>query len=159
MTRIGVGYDVHRLDDGEDLYIGGMKIPSNVGSVGHSDGDALCHAIVDALLGAVGLGDIGKYFPSSDDSWKDVQSSVFLIDALSKINNAGFNINNIDTTIIIQKPRLENHVLQIRENLSKIIDLDDSKINVKATTTDGLGIIGDGQGWAVLAVVSLIKIS
>ena len=159
MTRIGVGYDVHRLDDGEDLYIGGVKIPSNVGSVGHSDGDALCHAIVDALLGAVGLGDIGKYFPSSDDSWKDVQSSVFLIDALSKINNAGFNINNIDTTIIIQKPRLENHVLQIRENLSKIIDLDDSKINVKATTTDGLGIIGDGQGWAVLAVVSLIKIS
>ena len=159
MTRIGVGYDVHRLDDGEDLYIGGVKIPSNVGSVGHSDGDALCHAIVDALLGAVGLGDIGKYFPSSDDSWKDVQSSVFLIDALSKINNAGFNINNIDTTIIIQKPRLENHVLQIRENLSKIIDLDKSKINVKATTTDGLGTIGDGQGWAVLAVVSLIKIS
>tara|TARA_B100001250_G_scaffold174232_1_gene149861 strand:+ start:1493 stop:1972 length:480 start_codon:yes stop_codon:yes gene_type:complete len=159
MTRIGVGYDVHRLDDGEDLYIGGVKIPSNVGSVGHSDGDALCHAIVDALLGAVGLGDIGKYFPSSDDSWKDVQSSVFLIDALSKINNAGFNINNIDTTIIIQKPRLENHVLQIRENLSKIIDLDESKINVKATTTDGLGTIGDGQGWAVLAVVSLIKIS
>jgi len=159
MTRIGVGYDVHRLDDGEDLYIGGVKIPSNIGSVGHSDGDALCHAIVDALLGAVGLGDIGKYFPSSDDSWKDVQSSVFLIDALSKINNAGFNINNIDTTIIIQKPRLENHVLQIRENLSKIIDLDESKINVKATTTDGLGTIGDGQGWAVLAVVSLIKIS
>jgi|TARA_B100001996_G_scaffold70378_1_gene51532 2-C-methyl-D-erythritol 2,4-cyclodiphosphate synthase len=159
MTRIGVGYDVHRLDDGEDLYIGGVKIPSDVGSVGHSDGDALCHAIVDALLGAVGLGDIGKYFPSSDDSWKDVQSSVFLIDALSKINNAGFNINNIDTTIIIQKPRLENHVLQIRENLSKIIDLDESKINVKATTTDGLGTIGDGQGWAVLAVVSLIKIS
>ena len=159
MTRIGVGYDVHRLDDGEDLYIGGVKIPSDVGSVGHSDGDALCHAIVDALLGAVGLGDIGKYFPSSDDSWKDVQSSVFLIDALSKINNAGFNINNIDTTIIIQKPRLENHILQIRENLSKIIDLDESKINVKATTTDGLGTIGDGQGWAVLAVVSLIKIS
>ena len=159
MTRIGVGYDVHRLDDGEDLYIGGVKIPSDVGSVGHSDGDALCHAIVDALLGAVGLGDIGKYFPSSDDSWKDVQSSVFLIDALSKINNAGFNINNIDTTIIIQKPRLENHVLQIRENLSKIIDLDESKINIKATTTDGLGTIGDGQGWAVLAVVSLIKIS
>ena len=159
MTRIGVGYDVHRLDDGEDLYIGGVKIPSDVGSVGHSDGDALCHAIVDALLGAVGLGDIGKYFPSSDDSWKDVQSSVFLIDALSKINNAGFNINNIDTTIIIQKPRLENYVLQIRENLSKIIDLDESKINVKATTTDGLGTIGDGQGWAVLAVVSLIKIS
>ena len=159
MTRIGVGYDVHRLDDGEDLYIGGVKIPSDVGSVGHSDGDALCHAIVDGLLGAVGLGDIGKYFPSSDDSWKDVQSSVFLIDALSKINNAGFNINNIDTTIIIQKPRLENYVLQIRENLSKIIDLDESKINVKATTTDGLGTIGDGQGWAVLAVVSLIKIS
>ena len=159
MTRIGVGYDVHRLDDGEDLYIGGVKIPSDVGSVGHSDGDALCHAIVDGLLGAVGLGDIGKYFPSSDDSWKDVQSSVFLIDALSKINNAGFNINNIDTTIIIQKPRLENYVLQIRENLSKIINLDESKINVKATTTDGLGTIGDGQGWAVLAVVSLIKIS
>jgi len=159
MTRIGVGYDVHRLEDGEDLYIGGVKIPSDVGSVGHSDGDALCHAIVDALLGAVGLGDIGKYFPSSDDSWKDVQSSVFLINALSKINNAGFNINNIDTTIIIQKPRLENHILQIRENLSKIIDLDESKINVKATTTDGLGTIGDGQGWAVLAVVSLIKIS
>lgn len=159
MTRIGVGYDVHKLDAGEDLYIGGIKIPSNVGSVGHSDGDALCHAIVDALLGAAGLGDIGKYFPSSDDSWKDVKSSVFLIDALSKINNAGFNINNIDTTIIIQKPRLENYVFEIRENLSKMIDLDESRINVKATTTDGLGTIGDGYGWAVIAVVSLIKLS
>lgn len=159
MTRIGVGYDVHKLDAGEDLYIGGIKVPSNVGSVGHSDGDALCHAIVDALLGAAGLGDIGKYFPSSDDSWKDVKSSVFLIDALSKINNAGFNINNIDTTIIIQKPRLENYVFEIRENLSKMIDLDESRINVKATTTDGLGTIGDGHGWAVIAVVSLIKLS
>ncbi len=159
MTRIGVGYDVHKLDAGEDLYIGGIKIPSNVGSVGHSDGDALCHAIVDALLGAAGLGDIGKYFPSSDDSWKDVKSSIFLIDALSKINNAGFNINNIDTTIIIQKPRLENYVFEIRENLSKMIDLDESRINVKATTTDGLGTIGDGYGWAVIAVVSLIKLS
>ena len=159
MTRIGVGYDVHKLEAGEDLYIGGIKIPSNVGSVGHSDGDALCHAIVDALLGAAGLGDIGKYFPSSDDSWKDVKSSVFLIDALSKINNAGFNINNIDTTIIIQKPRLENYVFEIRENLSKMIDLDESRINVKATTTDGLGTIGDGYGWAVIAVVSLIKLS
>ena len=159
MTRIGIGYDVHRLDAGEDLYIGGIKIPSNVGSVGHSDGDALCHAIVDALLGAAGLGDIGKYFPSSDDSWKDVPSSVFLIDALSKIKNAGFNINNIDATIIIQKPRLENYVFEIRENLSKMIDLDESRINVKATTTDGLGTIGDGYGWAVIAVVSLIKLS
>ena len=110
-------------------------------------------------MGAAGLGDIGKYFPSSDDSWKDVKSSVFLIDALSKINNAGFNINNIDTTIIIQKPRLENYVFEIRENLSKMIDLDESRINVKATTTDGLGTIGDGYGWAVIAVVSLIKLS
>ena len=159
MTRIGIGYDVHKLDYGEELYIGGIKIPSDVGSVGHSDGDALCHAIVDALLGAAGLGDIGTFFPSSDDAWGDAQSSVFLIDALSRINDLGYKINNIDTTIIIQKPRLAKHISKIKQSLSKIINLDESRISVKATTTDGLGTIGDGRGWAVIAVVSLTKLS
>ena len=157
MTRIGIGYDVHKLDYGEELHIGGIKIPSDIGSVGHSDGDALCHAIVDALLGAAGLGDIGIFFPSSDDAWEDAKSSVFLIDALSRINDAGYKINNIDTTIIIQKPRLANHIPKIKQSLSKIINLDESRISVKATTTDGLGTIGDGHGWAVIAVVSLTK--
>lgn len=157
MTRIGIGYDVHKLDYGEELHIGGIKIPSDVGSVGHSDGDALCHAIVDALLGAAGLGDIGTFFPSSDDAWEDAQSSIFLIDALSRINDAGYKINNIDTTIIIQKPRLGNHISKIKKSLSKIINLDESRISVKATTTDGLGTIGDSHGWAALAVVSLMK--
>ena len=158
MIKVGIGYDVHQLRTNEDLYIGGIKIPSDFGSVGHSDGDALSHAIVDALLGAAGLGDIGKHFPSDDDTWRGSKSSVFLIDVMTRIKNAGYKINNIDATIILQSPKLEKYIGQINKSLSEIMAIDQSSINIKATTTDKLGVIGEGLGWSSMAVVSLIKI-
>ena len=106
MTRVGIGYDVHQLKKGELLYIGGIHVSSDIGSVGHSDGDALSHAITDALLGAAGLGDIGKLFPSEDDTWKNVRSTVFLKDVVRRIKDSGFLINNIDATIILQEPKI-----------------------------------------------------
>ena len=155
MIKVGIGYDVHKLKEGKELFIGGAKIPSEFGSEGHSDGDALIHAIVDGLLGAAGLGDIGKYFPSDDDRWEGVASRLFLSDVHGKIKSAGYQINNIDSTIILAKPRLAQYTSDIINNLSKILEIDRSKLSVKATTTDGLGFIGDGLGWGVLAIVSL----
>ena len=136
MIKVGIGYDVHQLRTNEDLYIGGVKIPSDYGSVGHSDGDALSHAIIDALLGAAGLGDIGKFFPSDDDTWRGAQSSIFLIDVMARIKKEGYKINNIDATIILQSPKLENYIGQINNSLSDIMAIDQSSINIKATTTD-----------------------
>ena len=157
MIKVGIGYDVHQLRTNEDLYIGGVKIPSDFGSVGHSDGDALSHAIIDALLGAAGLGDIGKLFPSDDDTWRGAQSSIFLIDVMARIKKEGYKINNIDATIILQSPKLENYIGQINNSLSDIMAIDQSSINIKATTTDKLGVIGQGLGWASMAVALLIK--
>lgn len=159
MMKVGIGYDVHQLRANEDLYIGGVKIPSNFGSVGHSDGDALSHAIIDALLGAAGLGDIGKLFPSDDNTWRGAKSSVFLIDVMTRIKKEGYKINNIDATIILQAPKLENYIGQINKSLSEIMAIDQSSINIKATTTDKLGVVGEGLGWASMAVALLIKTS
>ena len=157
MNRLGIGYDVHKLEQGEDFIIGGVKIFSDFGSVGHSDGDALIHAIVDALLGSSGLGDIGKYFPSNNKDLKGIQSSVFLIDAIERVGDKGFIINNIDTTIILQKPKIDKYIPEIKTSLCNIMKLKESKINIKATTTDHLGFIGDGRGWACMAIVSLLE--
>ena len=156
MIKVGIGYDVHQLRTNEDLYIGGVKIPSDFGSVGHSDGDALSHAIIDALLGAAGLGDIGKLFPSDDDTWRGAQSSIFLIDVMARIKKEGYKINNIDATIILQSPKLYNYIGQINNSLSDIMAIEQSSINIKATTTDKLGVIGQGLGWASMAVALLI---
>jgi 2-C-methyl-D-erythritol 2,4-cyclodiphosphate synthase len=159
MMKVGIGYDVHQLRANEDLYIGGVKIPSDFGSVGHSDGDALSHAIIDALLGAAGLGDIGKLFPSDDNTWRGAKSSIFLIDVMTRIKKEGYKINNIDATIILQAPKLENYIGQINKSLSEIMAIDQSSINIKATTTDKLGVVGEGLGWASMAVALLIKTS
>ena len=157
MIKVGIGFDVHQLASGEAFLIGGVRILSEVGSVGHSDGDALSHAIVDAILGAAGLGDIGSFFPSDDDSWKDAKSKIFLIDAIKKISDEGYIINNIDSTIILEYPKINKYILDIKKGLSKTMGLDESKISIKATTTDRLGVIGEGLGWASMAVVSIIK--
>ena len=157
MIKVGIGFDVHQLASGEALLIGGVRILSDVGSVGHSDGDALSHAIVDAILGAAGLGDIGSFFPSDDDSWKDAKSKIFLIDAIKKISDEGYIVNNIDSTIILEYPKINKYILDIKKGLSKTMGLDESKISIKATTTDRLGVIGEGLGWASMAVVSIIK--
>jgi len=138
MIRTGIGYDIHKLKEGLPLYIGGINIKSLLGSVGHSDGDALIHAIADSLLGAAGLGDIGKFFPSDDEKWRDAQSNIFLSEVKRMIVQKGYQISNIDCTIIIQKPKLQKFVSDI-------------------TTTDHLGVIGKSKGWSVIAIATVYK--
>ena len=155
MVRTGIGYDVHQLMKGETLIIGGVEIPSKFGSKGHSDGDGLIHAVVDALLGAAALGDIGQFFPCDDESWKGVSSYHFLVDAVNRVREAGFQIKNVDVTVILQTPTLVDHIPQMQHNLAYSMQIDESQVSVKATTTDYLGFVGNGSGWAVLAVATL----
>ncbi len=157
--RIGIGMDVHQLKKDIPLIIGGIVIPSPFGSQGHSDGDALIHAIVDALLGAAGLGDIGRYFPSTDDKWENVSSTHFLKDCVKKIMHSGWNIENIDTIVILQNPKIFEFIPQIKTKLSQALQVSESQTSVKATTTDHLGFIGKEIGWASQATALLKKIS
>ncbi len=157
MIRTGIGYDAHQLAENRKLIIAGITIPNENGSVGHSDGDALSHAIIDAVLGAACLGDLGDYFPSSDDKWKDANSLDLLSKAIKRIMSKGYTINNIDSVVIIQKPKLKTYILQIRENLAKTIDIPIGNISVKATTVDQLGAIGAGDGWAAQAIATISK--
>ena len=158
-TRIGIGMDVHPLNKDKPLIVGGVVIPSPFGSQGHSDGDALIHAIVDALLGALGLGDIGSYFPSNDDKWENVSSTLFLKDCVEKIINTGWEIENIDTIVILQNPKISDFIPQIKIKLSQTIQISENQISIKDTTTDYLGFIGKEMGWATQAIALLKKSS
>ena len=155
MIRTGIGYDVHQLVKGESLIIGSVKIKSEIGSLGHSDGDALIHSICDALLGAASLGDLGHFFPSDDDKWQNKESHHFLTEVIHKIKKKGYSINNIDATIIIKSPKLISYIPEIKKRLAFVSGLSKSRIAVKATTTDNLGFIGEGLGWSVLAIAKL----
>lgn len=155
MIRTGIGYDVHQLVKGESLVIGSVVIPSDLGSLGHSDGDALIHAICDALLGAASLGDLGRFFPSEESKWKDLESRYFLLEVISKVKKEGYVINNIDTTVVLKSPKLSLYIGDIKKNLVKITGLKKTQISIKATTTDNLGFIGNGLGWASLAIVTI----
>ena len=155
MIRTGIGYDVHKLIKGNGLIIGGITVPSNLISLGHSDGDALIHAIIDAMLGAAGLGDIGKYFPSNNEKWKGSPSSFFLKETIKELEKFGYKINNIDSTIVLQSPLIADYISKIINNLSLIMKLSPTQISVKATTTDGLGSIGTSEGWSSIAIVTL----
>ena len=155
--RVGIGYDVHALEDGFDLVIGGIKIDFSKGSKGHSDGDALIHSIVDAILGGACLGDIGEYFSSQDKKWKNSSSDIFLKFVLEKVRKKGYKINNIDSNIIIQKPKINIYKSKIRKNLSNIIGIEEDKISIKAKTEDYLGYIGSCSGWSCHSIVTLIK--
>ena len=157
MIRTGIGYDVHQLAENRKFIIAGITIPSEKGSVGHSDGDALSHAIIDAVLGAASLGDLGDYFPSEDDKWKGANSLDLLSESINNVLSEGYTINNIDSVVIIQKPKLKKYILSIRENLAKTIGIPIDRISVKATTVDHLGAIGAGDGWASQAIVTLSK--
>ena len=156
--RIGHGFDVHQLQEGFKLIIGGIQVDSAKGSVGHSDGDVLIHSIVDAILGALAMGDLGTFFPSSDNKWKGCDSSVFLLEALSMIKNNNFIIQNIDSTIILQSPAINSYIGNIRKNLAELMNIKINQISVKATTTDRLGLIGRGEGIGAFASLSLIKL-
>ena len=153
--RIGHGYDVHRLVADRALILGGVRIPYEMGLDGHSDADVLLHAVSDALLGAAGLGDIGKHFPDTDPAYKGADSLALLDIVGQKISNAGFSVGNIDVTMIAQKPRLRDYIPRMEENISKALKIDACRINVKATTEEHLGFTGDGTGMACHAVCLL----
>ena len=150
--RIGTGFDVHKLGDDRKLILGGVEIPFIKGLEGHSDGDVVIHAIIDSLLGAGGLGDIGQYFPSSDMKYKNISSITLLESTLEIITAAGWTIGNIDVTIIAQKPQISTFIELIKTSLSAALNIKSSLINIKATTTDGLGFIGQGKGIACQSV-------
>ena len=159
MIRSGIGFDAHQLKKGFDLYIGGIKIDSNLGSLGHSDGDALIHAIADSLLGAAGMGDIGQYFPSEENEWENAKSEIFLIEVKKILIKNGFKISNIDCTVILQKPKINSYIKLIRNNISRILELKKNHVSIKATTTDYLGYVGDSKGWSVISIATIIDIN
>lgn len=150
-----MGYDVHRLVEGRDLIMGGVKIPYEKGLLGHSDADVLLHAIMDALLGAAALGDIGKHFPDTDPAYKGI-SSVKLLEKVGELlNENGFLIENIDATIIAQAPKMRPHIDTMRDNIAAALDIEVSQVNVKATTEEGLGFTGSGEGISSQAICML----
>eukprot|EP01047_Picozoa_sp_COSAG01_P023612 COSAG01_NODE_1433_length_10317_cov_590.337366_15_plen_163_part_00 len=152
-TRVGIGYDVHALVEGRDLIIGGVKLPFEKGLLGHSDADVLSHAISDALLGALALGDIGQHFPDNDAKYKNADSIVLLQQVHALIKEKGYEIGNIDTVIQAQRPKFQPYILEIRKSLAKALGLDLDQISVKATTTEKLGFVGQEAGMAAQAVV------
>ncbi|KIO64610.1 2-C-methyl-D-erythritol 2,4-cyclodiphosphate synthase [Caldibacillus thermoamylovorans] len=156
--RVGQGYDVHQLVAGRPLIIGGVHIPYEKGLLGHSDADVLLHAVTDACLGAVGLGDIGSYFPDNDDAYKNADSAVLLKNVWEMIKDKGYQLVNIDATIIAQKPKMAPYIELMKTNIASILEAEREQINVKATTTEKLGFTGREEGIASLAVVLLEKV-
>jgi 2-C-methyl-D-erythritol 2,4-cyclodiphosphate synthase len=155
VVRVGVGFDAHRLVDGRALILGGERIHYPRGLEGHSDGDALLHALTDALLGSVGAADIGALFPPGDPKWKDAESRVFLERAVSIVRERGYRVSSIDVVVIAEAPKLSPYWSAIRERLSKLLGIDPEMVGLKATTTDGMGFIGRGEGIAVQAAVTV----
>tara|TARA_B100001564_G_scaffold12152_1_gene9779 strand:- start:3032 stop:3520 length:489 start_codon:yes stop_codon:yes gene_type:complete len=155
--RIGFGFDIHQLREGLDFWLGGIKIPYEKGSYGHSDADVLIHAICDALLGAANLGDIGKHFPDSDPRFKNIDSKVLLKEVDSLLKKNGYSINNIDSTICLQEPKIEKYINKIQKTLSHCISLEQENISIKATTSEKLGFIGKKEGVSAYAVVLIKK--
>lgn len=153
--RVGIGYDVHRLGQGRRLILGGVEIPFEMGLLGHSDGDVLTHAVMDALLGAAGLGDIGRHFPDSDPQYENISSLILLVQVGQLLRGQGWRVGNIDATIVAQKPRLAPYSEAMGRHLAEALDADQAQISVKATTTDGLGFAGQGEGMAAYAVAFL----
>jgi 2-C-methyl-D-erythritol 2,4-cyclodiphosphate synthase len=154
-TLSGIGYDSHRLVAGRKLILGGVEIPSELGLDGHSDADVLTHAIIDALLGAAGLGDIGEHFPDSDERYRDADSIELLQTVLPRVIAQGLELLNVDATVVMERPKLGAHREAIRESLAAALGLAPGRVNVKATTGEGIGFVGRGEGVAALAVVSL----
>ena len=156
--RIGHGYDVHRLVEGRDLILGGVKIPYEKGLLGHSDADVLLHAVSDALLGAAGLGDIGRHFPDTDPQYKGADSLELLRQVYRKISEKGYRVGNIDVTMIAQKPKLKDYIPQMQANIASAVGTAPDRVNVKATTEEKLGFTGTGEGMSCHAVCLLEEI-
>ncbi len=153
--RVGQGFDVHRLVPGRPLWLGGVEIPHDRGLEGHSDGDALLHAVADALLGALGAGDLGAHFPSSDERWRGVASREILAAAARRVRERGFEVGNVDATVIAEAPRLSPFQAAMRSSVAETLGVPEERVNLKVTSTDGLGALGRGEGIAATAVVLL----
>ncbi len=153
--RVGFGYDVHPLVEGRPLILGGIKIPYLYGLQGHSDADVLLHAISDALLGAIAEGDIGRHFPDTDPQYKNIRSTILLTNVMTKIREKGFHILNIDATILAQRPKLSDHIPRMVKEIADVLEIETGRVNVKATTSEGLGFVGRGEGISAYAVALL----
>ncbi len=155
--RIGTGYDVHKLVEGRKLILGGVEIPYEKGLLGHSDADVLIHAVMDALLGAAALGDIGVHFPDTDPAYKDISSVLLLERVRDLLEEHGYTVGNIDATVIAQKPKMSPYIEKMRENIAHALDIEADQVNVKATTEEGLGFTGSGEGISAQAVALLLS--
>ena len=153
--RIGIGYDIHRFGPGRALVLGGVTLPGETGLAGHSDADVVLHAIIDALLGAAALGDIGTHFPADDPEWKDADSSLLLERTLTLVRNAGYEVENVDVTVVAEKPRLAPHIAALRARMAELIGVSEAAVSVKATTNEGIGDVGRGEGIVAVAVALL----
>ncbi len=159
MTRSGIGYDSHRLADGRRFVLGGVEIPHERGLVGHSDADVLTHAVIDALLGAAGLDDIGHHFPDTDQRYEGADSIALLAEVLAAVDGRGLRVVNVDCTVVAEQPKLSPHREAIRARLAAALGLAESEVNVKATTGEGIGFVGRGEGVAALAIATLTEAS
>jgi 2-C-methyl-D-erythritol 2,4-cyclodiphosphate synthase len=156
MFRIGFGYDAHRLVKDRPLILGGVQIPHTVGLDGHSDADVLTHAVMDAVIGALGMGDMGQHFPDTDAVYKDASSLSMLRSAMAWVKDKGLQLSTLDATVVAEKPKLGPHIPGMRENLARAMEASPAHVNIKATTTEGLGFCGRGEGMEAYAVVSLV---
>ena len=155
--RTGIGFDVHAFTEGRKLILGGIEIPFEKGLAGHSDADAVLHAITDALLGSLALGDIGKHFPDSDNKYKNADSSLFLIEAYKLVKEKDYFLSNLDVVITLQQPKLLPYIDKMREKIASMLNAEVDQISIKATTTEGLGFVGREEGLAVFATVTVVK--
>jgi len=155
--RVGQGYDVHRLEEGRDFWLGGIKVPHTHGAVGHSDADIACHVICDALLGAANMRNIGYHFSDKDPQWKGVDSKILLARVMEMIREAGWEVNNIDVTIILQIPKLNPHIPEMKRVLAEVMKIDEEDVSIKATTSEHIGFVGRGEGIAAQCVALIMK--
>ena len=155
--RVGFGYDVHQLQAGKKLIVGGVSIPHTKGALGHSDADVLLHAIADALLGAAALGDIGTHFPDTDSRFKDIDSIIIVRDVVHMLQEKNYSVGNIDTTVVLQQPKLSTYIPEMQKQIAGVCKIDESEVSVKATTTEHMGFTGREEGIAAYAVVMVVK--
>ena len=155
--RTGIGFDVHAFTEGRKLILGGIEIQHEKGLAGHSDADALLHAVTDALLGSIALGDIGTHFPDDDPRYKNADSTVFLKKASELLRNRGYYVNNIDVMVMLQKPKISPYIQKMKEKISKILEISSERVSIKATTTERLGFVGREEGISVIAVATVVK--
>lgn len=156
-VRIGFGYDVHRLQEGRRLMLGGLHIPSEIGLLGHSDADVLLHAITDAVLGALALGDIGALYPDTDAEWKDADSGELLKGAVARIHEMGWTVGNVDATVVLERPKLRPHIDAMRARIAELLGVGPDDVSVKATTSEKMGFVGTQEGAAAYAVCTVVK--